>query len=149
MRSLPGPRSPAKAGVQFHRRAWAPAFAGERKTAKDWLLTDLPTTMIAIDPAEPGGPEVLIPVERPVPVPGPGELLIKVAAAGVNRPDVMQRMGNYPPPKGAPSILGLELAGGGDRIFGVPAARDEGHDRPAEQARVGAFGEADDFARKF
>ncbi len=71
----------------------------------------IPTTMIAIDPAEPGGPEVLVPVERPVPKPGPGELLIKVAAAGVNRPDVMQRMGHYPPPKGAPSILGLELAG--------------------------------------
>jgi putative PIG3 family NAD(P)H quinone oxidoreductase len=71
----------------------------------------IPTHMLAIDPAESGGPEVLQPVERPVPKPGPGELLIKVAAAGVNRPDVMQRMGHYPPPKGAPSILGLELAG--------------------------------------
>ena len=74
-------------------------------------MTGLPTHMIAIDPAEPGAPEVLRPVERPVPTPGPGELLIKVAAAGVNRPDVMQRMGHYPPPRGAPSILGLELAG--------------------------------------
>jgi putative PIG3 family NAD(P)H quinone oxidoreductase len=71
----------------------------------------LPETMIAIDPATPGGPEVLLPVERPVPRPGPGELLIRVAAAGVNRPDVMQRQGKYPPPPGAPSIPGLEVAG--------------------------------------
>ncbi|HEY1607083.1 MAG TPA: NAD(P)H-quinone oxidoreductase [Allosphingosinicella sp.] len=71
----------------------------------------LPATMIAIDPAEPGGPEVLRPVERPVPAPGPGEMLIRVAAAGMNRPDVMQRRGLYPPPPGAPSILGLEVAG--------------------------------------
>ena len=74
-------------------------------------MTALPTTMTAIDPADAGGPEVLVPVERPVPQPGPGELLIKVAAAGVNRPDLMQREGRYPPPAGAPSILGLELAG--------------------------------------
>jgi len=74
-------------------------------------MTALPTTMTAIDPADAGGPEVLVPVERPVPQPGPGELLIKVAAAGVNRPDLMQREGKYPPPAGAPSILGLELAG--------------------------------------
>jgi putative PIG3 family NAD(P)H quinone oxidoreductase len=71
----------------------------------------LPETMIAIDPAAPGGPEVLVPVERPVPQPEPGELLIRVAAAGVNRPDVMQRQGKYPPPPGAPSIPGLEVAG--------------------------------------
>ncbi|MEA2999894.1 MAG: NADPH:quinone reductase [Sphingomonadales bacterium] len=68
-------------------------------------------TMLAIDPAEAGGPEVLRPVERPVPEPGPGEVLIKVAAAGVNRPDVMQRRGLYPPPPGAPTIPGLEVAG--------------------------------------
>ncbi|NNM77381.1 NAD(P)H-quinone oxidoreductase [Sphingomonas sp. ID1715] len=67
--------------------------------------------MVAIDPGAPGGPEVLQPVERPVPVPGEGEVLIKVAAAGVNRPDVLQRKGGYPPPPGAPSILGLEVAG--------------------------------------
>lgn len=91
-------------------------------------MTEIPTTMIAIDPDEAGGPEVLKPVERPVPQPGPGELLIRVAAAGVNRPDVMQREGKYPPPPGAPSILGLELAGevvglgeGGDaRLMGRP-----------------------------
>lgn len=67
--------------------------------------------MRAIDPAGPGGPEVLAVVERPVPEPGPGEVLIRVRAAGVNRPDVLQRMGMYPPPPGAPSIPGLEVAG--------------------------------------
>jgi NADPH2:quinone reductase len=67
--------------------------------------------MRAIGIRAPGGPEVLVPEERPVPVPGPGEILVKVAAAGVNRPDVMQRQGLYPPPKGAPDIPGLEIAG--------------------------------------
>ncbi|MBV9899961.1 MAG: NAD(P)H-quinone oxidoreductase [Alphaproteobacteria bacterium] len=71
----------------------------------------VPATMVAIDPAEAGGPEVLVPVERPVPEPGPDEVLIRVAAAGVNRPDVMQRRGLYPPPPGAPSVPGLEVAG--------------------------------------
>ncbi len=74
-------------------------------------MTDIPAMMIAIDPASPGGPEVLVPVERPVPTPGLGEVLIRVAAAGVNRPDVLQRKGAYPPPPGAPSILGLEVSG--------------------------------------
>lgn len=74
-------------------------------------VAKLPERMIAIDPAEAGGPNVLQPVERPVPVPGPGEYLIRVAAAGVNRPDVLQRKGHYPPPPGASSILGLEIAG--------------------------------------
>lgn len=74
-------------------------------------MADLPERMIAIDPVEAGGPEVLVPVERAVPVPEPGELLIRVAAAGVNRPDVAQRLGQYPPPPGAPSIPGLEIAG--------------------------------------
>jgi NADPH:quinone reductase len=72
---------------------------------------DIPTTMHAIDPDAPGGPEVLRLVERPTPQPGPGEVLIRVAAAGVNRPDVLQRKGGYPPPPGAPSIPGLEVAG--------------------------------------
>jgi NADPH2:quinone reductase len=67
--------------------------------------------MSAIGIAAPGGPEVLVPEERPVPTPGPREILLKVAAAGVNRPDVMQRQGVYPPPKGAPDIPGLEIAG--------------------------------------
>ena len=69
------------------------------------------STMRAIDPAHPGGPEVLEVVERPVPTPREGEVLIRVAAAGVNRPDVLQRKGGYPPPPGAPSIPGLEVAG--------------------------------------
>jgi putative PIG3 family NAD(P)H quinone oxidoreductase len=60
---------------------------------------------------QPGGPEVLRPVSRPVPRPGPGDVLVRVAAAGVNRPDLMQRQGKYPPPPGAPDILGLEIAG--------------------------------------
>jgi NADPH2:quinone reductase len=66
-------------------------------------------TAIAIDGF--GGPDVLKPVERPMPQPGPGEVLIKVAAAGINRPDVVQRKGGYPPPPGAPDIPGLECAG--------------------------------------
>jgi putative PIG3 family NAD(P)H quinone oxidoreductase len=86
-------------------------------------MSDLPDTMIAIDPAEAGGPEVLQPVERPVPRPGPGEYLIKVAAAGVNRPDIMQRVGMYPPPAGAPSIPGLELAG---RVMAAGKGADAG-----------------------
>ncbi|HEX8383307.1 MAG TPA: NAD(P)H-quinone oxidoreductase [Sphingomonas sp.] len=71
----------------------------------------IPATMRAIDPALPGGPEVLIVTERAVPRPGEGELLIRVAAAGVNRPDILQRLGGYPPPPGAPSVPGLEVAG--------------------------------------
>jgi NADPH2:quinone reductase len=66
-------------------------------------------TVIAI--RAPGGPEMLVPEERPVPAPGAGEILVKVAAAGVNRPDVRQRQGTYPPPKGATDIPGLEMAG--------------------------------------
>src|SRR4030081_1082756 len=71
----------------------------------------LPERMTVIAIRAPGGPDMLVPEQRPVPVPGPGEILVKVAAAGVNRPDVMQRMGLYPPPKGAPDIPGLEIAG--------------------------------------
>jgi NADPH2:quinone reductase len=71
----------------------------------------LPARMTAVAIRAPGGPEMLVPEERPVPAPGAGEILVKVAAAGVNRPDVMQRMGHYPPPKGAPEIPGLEIAG--------------------------------------
>ena len=74
-------------------------------------MTDTPTMMTAIDPEAFGGPELLVPVKLPVPRPGQGEVLIRVAAAGVNRPDVLQRKGGYPPPPGAPSIMGLEVAG--------------------------------------
>ena len=74
-------------------------------------MNALPDRMTAIGIKAPGGPEMLVPEERPVPRPGDGELLIRVRAAGVNRPDVMQRMGLYPPPPGAPDIPGLEIAG--------------------------------------
>ena len=74
-------------------------------------MSNLPSTMTAIGIPKPGGPEALIAEQRPVPKPGPREVLIKVAAAGVNRPDVAQRTGNYPPPPGASDIPGLEVAG--------------------------------------
>lgn len=67
--------------------------------------------MLCIEITSPGGPEVLKPAERPDPIPGPGDVLIQVAAAGVNRPDVMQRRGKYPPPPGASDVPGLEVAG--------------------------------------
>jgi NADPH2:quinone reductase len=71
----------------------------------------LPSEMTVIAIRSPGGPEVLVAEQRPVPSPGEGEILVKVAAAGVNRPDVMQRKGLYPPPAGATDIPGLEIAG--------------------------------------
>ena len=70
-----------------------------------------PAQMTVIGISKPGGPEVLLPETRPVPAPGPGEILIKVIAAGVNRPDVAQRSGSYPPPPGASDLPGLEVAG--------------------------------------
>jgi NADPH2:quinone reductase len=74
-------------------------------------MSPLPQTMTAIGIATPGGPEALRPETRPVPQPGPGQILVKVAAAGVNRPDVLQRQGGYNPPPGASDIPGLEIAG--------------------------------------
>ena len=74
-------------------------------------MAALPAQMTAIGIKASGGPDMLVPEKRPVPTPGDGEILVKVAAAGVNRPDVMQRMGLYPPPPGAPDIPGLEIAG--------------------------------------
>ncbi|MFG1401875.1 NAD(P)H-quinone oxidoreductase [Xanthobacter sediminis] len=71
----------------------------------------VPATMTAIAITAPGGPQVLAPEQRPTPTPAPGEVLVKVEAAGVNRPDVMQRKGLYPPPPGASDIPGLEIAG--------------------------------------
>jgi NADPH2:quinone reductase len=67
--------------------------------------------MRAVEIAKPGGPEVLVPTSRPLPVPKPGEIAVKVAAAGVNRPDVLQRMGLYPVPADASDLPGLEIAG--------------------------------------
>jgi NADPH2:quinone reductase len=71
----------------------------------------LPDSMTAIEVKTPGGPEALVPTMRPLPVPGPEDILIRVAAAGVNRADIMQRRGHYPPPPGASDIIGLEAAG--------------------------------------
>ncbi|PZO79135.1 MAG: NAD(P)H-quinone oxidoreductase [Mesorhizobium amorphae] len=67
--------------------------------------------MLAVSIARPGGPEVLVPGEHPVPQPRPGEILVRVHAAGVNRPDVQQRKGAYPPPPGASPLPGLEVSG--------------------------------------
>ncbi|MFC4290895.1 NAD(P)H-quinone oxidoreductase [Sphingorhabdus arenilitoris] len=92
------------------------------------MVTELPKNMTAIEISKPGGPEVLVPCTRPVPVPGPGQLLIKTAFAGVNRPDVVQRKGLYPPPPGASDLPGLEISG--------------------EVVAVGADGPADMIGRK-
>jgi putative PIG3 family NAD(P)H quinone oxidoreductase len=74
-------------------------------------MEQLPAQMTVIGISKPGGPEVLLPETRAVPTPGPGEILVKVMAAGVNRPDVAQRSGSYPPPPGASDLPGLEIAG--------------------------------------
>ena len=74
-------------------------------------MTALPKTMTAIKVSRPGGPEALVPMDIAVPEPGAGEVLIRVEAAGVNRPDLLQRQGMYPPPPGAPDTPGLEVAG--------------------------------------
>jgi putative PIG3 family NAD(P)H quinone oxidoreductase len=75
------------------------------------IMEKPPAQMTVIGISKPGGPEVLIPETRAVPVPGPGEILVKVHAAGVNRPDVAQRSGAYPPPPGASDLPGLEISG--------------------------------------
>ena len=92
----------------------------------------IPSRMTAIEISEPGGPGVLVPAEREVPEPGPGEVLVAVEAAGVNRPDVMQRQGLYPPPPGASDIPGLEIAG-------TVAALGDGVGAPAVGSRVCAL----------
>ena len=71
----------------------------------------LPPSMAAIEMREPGGPDVLQSATRPLPVLHDHEILVKVAAAGVNGPDLVQRRGHYPPPKGASDLLGLEVSG--------------------------------------
>ena len=71
----------------------------------------LPDSMTCVEISQPGGPEVLRTVQRPTPVPGPGEVLVAVEAAGVNRPDMLQRQGRYDPPPGASDLPGLEIAG--------------------------------------
>lgn len=74
-------------------------------------MSALPATMTCVEIKKPGGPEALVPATRPVPQPAAGELLIKVVATGVNRPDIAQRAGLYPPPPGASDLPGLEAAG--------------------------------------
>jgi NADPH:quinone reductase len=74
-------------------------------------MEKVPSQMTVIGISKPGGPEVLLPETRSVPMPGPDEILIKVIAAGVNRPDVAQRSGSYPPPPGASDLPGLEISG--------------------------------------
>ncbi len=84
------------------------------------MNANLPKRMKAVEISAPGGPEVLKPVERPVPEPGPGEVLVKVTAAGINGPDLMQRKGLYPAPPGASDLPGLEVSGvvvaAGDKV---------------------------------
>ena len=75
------------------------------------MTATLPEQMKVIEITEPGGPEALCAGSRPVPQPKPEEVLIKVAATGINGPDIVQRKGLYPPPKGASDLLGLEIAG--------------------------------------
>jgi NADPH2:quinone reductase len=74
-------------------------------------MSALPATMMCVEIKTPGGPEALVPTTRPLPELKPGEILIKVAATGVNRPDLAQRSGSYPPPPGASDLPGLEAAG--------------------------------------
>jgi NADPH2:quinone reductase len=74
-------------------------------------MSALPATMMCVEIKKPGGPEALVPATRPVPQPAAGEVLLKVAAVGVNRPDLAQRAGTYPPPPGASDLPGLEAAG--------------------------------------
>ena len=85
-------------------------MARTRQSESD-MSQSLPPSMTCIEIAEPGGPEVLRPATRPLPEPAAGEVLVRVAAAGVNRPDINQRRGNYAPPPGITDIPGLEIAG--------------------------------------
>ena len=74
-------------------------------------MSALPATMTCVEITKAGGPEVLVPTTRPVPVPKSGEILIKVATTGINRPDILQRQGTYAPPPGASDLPGLEASG--------------------------------------
>ncbi|SFN01934.1 NAD(P)H-quinone oxidoreductase [Methylobacterium pseudosasicola] len=98
------------------------------------------TGMRAVIAAGPGGPEVLRMVERPRPEPGQGQVLVRVEAAGINRPDVMQREGRYPPPPGASDVLGLELAGIVEAL-GPGAGRFRPGDRVMALVQSGAYAE--------
>ena len=99
-----------------------------------------PKTMTAIEASGVGGPEILVPVTRPVPEPGPAEVLIEVAAAGINRPDVLQRQGLYPAPKDASDLLGLEVAGTVAKL-GPGTARYREGDRVCALVNGGGYAE--------
>ena len=103
-------------------------------------MAGLPQEMTYIDHGAGGGPEVLVPARGPLPVPRPDEVLIRVIAAGVNRPDVAQRSGSYPPPPGASPVLGLECAG---EVVATGAAvtRFKAGDRVCALANGGAYAE--------
>jgi NADPH2:quinone reductase len=102
-------------------------------------VADLPTDMPALEITAPGGPEMLRLVRRPVPRPGAEEILVRVAAAGVNRPDILQRRGKYPPPPGVTDIPGLDVAG---TVAAVGAAVDRWRDGDAVCALVAGGGYA-------
>src|SRR5476651_357484 len=89
----------------------APMSCAGRRGSSRRAGMSVPQEMTVVEIAAPGGPEQLKTARRPVPKPDAGEVLVRVAAAGVNRPDVMQRQGRYPPPPGASDIPGLEVAG--------------------------------------
>jgi NADPH2:quinone reductase len=103
-------------------------------------MAAIPETMTAIEISEPGGPEVLKPKLLPSPKPGPGQMLVKVAAAGVNRPDVAQRSGSYPPPPGASPLPGLEVAGE-VVLLGADVARWQTGDRVCALVNGGGYAE--------
>jgi NADPH2:quinone reductase len=104
------------------------------------MNADIPSSMRAIEITQPGTPDVLRPTTRPTPEPGPGEVLIQVSAAGVNRPDVMQRQGMYAPPPGASDLPGLEVAGHVVRL-GDGASRWNINDRVCALVAGGGYAE--------
>src|SRR5262245_50454772 len=92
-------------------RAPGHSAASQMELPRSSTMASPPDTMTAIEISAPGGPDVLKPKVLSTPKPGPGQMLVKVAAAGVNRPDLAQRSGAYPPPPGASPLPGLEVAG--------------------------------------
>ena len=126
---------------EAHKRlsgAFVRCYNAASRSRNSVMRPAIPSTMQAIEISQPGGPEVLRPASRPVPVPREGEVLIAVAAAGVNRPDVLQRKGAYPPPAGASDIPGLEVAGT-VAALGPDAARWRAGDRVCALVTGGGY----------